>query len=383
MMNKLGAAQMRLAALFQDRELFLRTGGQVKFLKISAKFQRTVATIVAFVVLAWIAVTAFMLVRHLMTAEERADLARKQAEVARTESKVAAYRDRVDNVAEDLNARQEYLETLTKTYLEPDADNAEAAVKEAAAKETQGTKPVTQNRPVDIADELAALELIRVRQDEFAEKMVAMAAKRAAHAEGTIRQLGLNPTALAQNARGGMGGPFIAPAKLPGDVKDPLLLKLGAVLQRMAVMEQTLVALPSNNPASVMMMSSGFGYRSDPFTGSGAMHAGLDFRGPIGTPILASARGVVSFVGVKSGYGNVVEIDHGHGIMTRYAHLSGFDTRVGTKVDAGQKIARMGSTGRSTGSHLHFEVRLNGQALNPRRFLEANTDVLTQQSTGN
>lgn len=378
MMNQLGAARMRLAALFQDRELFLRTGGQVKFLKISAKFQRTVAIIVAAMVLAWIAITAFMLVRHLMTAEERAELARKQAEVAQKESKVAAYRDRVDNVAEDLNARQEYLETLTKTYLEPDAEDMPAAAKAA-----KGSKPVSQSRPLDIADELAALELIRVRQDEFAEKMVDMAAKRAAHAEGTIRQLGLNPTTLAQNAGKGMGGPLIAPAKLPSDVTDPLLLKLNAVLRRMAVMEQTLVALPSNNPASVMMMSSGFGYRSDPFTGSGAMHAGLDFRGPIGTPILASARGVVSFVGVKSGYGNVVEIDHGHGIMTRYAHLSGFDTRVGVKVDAGQKIARMGSTGRSTGSHLHFEVRLNGQALNPRRFLEANTDVLTQQGTGN
>lgn len=376
-MNKLGAAQLRLAALFQDRELFLRTGGQVKFLKISAKFQRTAATIVALVVLAWLAITAFMLVRHLMTAEERAQLAVKQAEVARNERKVADYRDRVDNVAEDLNARQEYLEAITKTYLAPDAEDAATAGKNAKA-----SKPVSQNRPVDIAQELAELELLRVRQDDFAQKLVTVAAKRAARAEGAIRQLGLNPAALAQNAGQAMGGPLVPVTKLPDDVKDPLLLKLNAVLRRMAVMEQTLVALPSSNPASVMMMSSGFGYRSDPFTGSGAMHAGLDFRGPIGTPILASARGVVSFVGVKSGYGNVVEIDHGQGIMTRYAHLSGFDTQVGTKVDAGQKIARMGSTGRSTGSHLHFEVRLNGQALNPRKFLEANTDVLTQQIAG-
>ena len=383
-MNKLGAARLRLAALFQDRELFLRTGGQVKFLKISAKFQRTVATIVALLVLAWIAITAFMLVRHVMTADERADLARKQAEVARSESKVAAYRSRVDNVAEDLNARQEYLEALTKTYLAPEADTKTPRAP-SSVKDAKVTKPVSQNGNIDIADELAELERIRIRQDEFAEKMVAMASHRAARAEITIRQLGLNPTLLAQNAAKGMGGPF-EPApitKLPRTIKDPLFLKLNATLRRMSVMEQTLVALPSSNPASVMMMSSGFGYRSDPFTGAGAMHAGLDFRGPIGTPILASARGVVSFVGVKSGYGNVVEIDHGHGIMTRYAHLSGFDTRVGMKVDVGQKIARMGSTGRSTGSHLHFEVRLNGQALNPRRFLEANTDVLARQITGN
>ena len=141
-------------------------------------------------------------------------------------------------------------------------------------------------------------------------------------------------------------------------------------------LERTLVAVPSGNPANVLMMSSGFGYRRDPFTGAGAMHAGVDFRGPIGTPILAAAPGRVSFVGVKSGYGNVVEVDHGQGIMTRYAHLSGFTSKVGAQVTAGQQIAKMGSTGRSTGSHLHFEVRLTGVAVNPRRFLEATADVL-------
>ncbi len=151
---------------------------------------------------------------------------------------------------------------------------------------------------------------------------------------------------------------------------------LEGALFRMEVFERTLVAIPSGQPAHVLMLSSSYGYRSDPFTGAGAMHAGLDFPGPIGTPILAAAPGRVSFVGQKSGYGNVVEVDHGQGILTRYAHLSGFNAKVGDRVTAGQQIARMGSTGRSTGSHLHFEVRLNGVAVNPRRFLEAKADVL-------
>ena len=377
-MNKLGAAQTRLAALFQDRELFLRSGGQVRFLKISAKFQKMAAVILTLLVVAWVATAVVMLTRQAISSGERAEIARQQAEIAKKERKVAAYRDRVDNVAEDLNARQEYLEALTKTYLEPDAENAEAI------KATTVKKPVSQNRATDIADELAALQRIRLRQDQFAEKLVAMASSRTARAEIAIRELGLNPSILARNTRTGMGGPFEAApvAKLPTDVKDPLFLKLNTTLRRMVQLEQTLVTLPQSNPASIMMMSSGFGYRSDPFTGSGAMHSGLDFRGPVGTPILASARGVVSFVGTRSGYGNVVEVDHGHGIMTRYAHLSGFDTRVGHVVEGGEKIARMGSTGRSTGSHLHFEVRLNGQALNPRRFLEANTDVLTREIAG-
>lgn len=373
--GKWGAAQARLAALFQDRELFLRTGGQVKFLKITARFQRTAVMVGAAVLLVWIAVTGFMLVRHMMSAGERAELARKEAAVEKSASKVEAYRARVDNVAEDLNARQKYLEALVKTHVAPDAPPAPAS--------DTTTKPRSDNRPSDIADELAQLQLIKLRQTELAEQLVAVAARRTARAETAIRQLGLNPGTLASNHEG-MGGPFVAAptSTLAKKIKDPVFLQLNTLLRRMTSMEQALVALPSSNPASVMMMSSGFGYRSDPFTGEGAMHAGLDFRGPIGTPIMASAPGTVSFAGVKSGYGNVVEIDHGRGIMTRYAHLSGFETNVGAKVSAGQRIARMGSTGRSTGSHLHFEVRLNGEALNPRKFLEANTDVLTQQITG-
>ena len=95
--------------------------------------------------------------------------------------------------------------------------------------------------------------------------------------------------------------------------------------------------------------------------------------------INAAANGKVSFVGQRSGYGNVVEMTHGNGIMTRYAHLSGFAAHIGDKVARGETIGRMGSTGRSTGPHLHFEVRLNGQAINPRRFLEARKDVLQVQ----
>jgi murein DD-endopeptidase MepM/ murein hydrolase activator NlpD len=151
-------------------------------------------------------------------------------------------------------------------------------------------------------------------------------------------------------------------------------------LGRMDAMERALAAIPTSMPAAVMMMSSGFGYRSDPFTGAGAMHNGLDFKGPIGTPILAAADGRITHAGSQGGYGNTIEITHANGLVTRYAHLSGFNVKLGQKVARGAQIARMGSTGRSTGSHLHFEVRLNGQAINPRKFLEANPDVLEVQS---
>ncbi len=105
----------------------------------------------------------------------------------------------------------------------------------------------------------------------------------------------------------------------------------------------------------------------------------MDFPGRHGQPIVAAARGKVSYVGQRQGYGNVVEVDHGNGLMTRYAHLSRFAAKVGQAVARGDTIGGMGSTGRSTGTHLHFEVRQNDRPINPRRFLEAAQDVLQVQ----
>jgi murein DD-endopeptidase MepM/ murein hydrolase activator NlpD len=219
--------------------------------------------------------------------------------------------------------------------------------------------------------------MLAQRQDRMSAHLLAAVQDRAANAELAFKKLGLNPDMIVRNVASGRGGPFIPYRDKMGKAKQlgGAFADLERALFRMEVLERTLVALPSGKPADVMMMSSGFGYRSDPFSGAGAMHAGLDFRGPIGTPILAAAPGRVTFVGTKSGYGNVIEVDHGQSIMTRYAHLSGYTTKVGDQVAAGEQIGKMGSTGRSTGSHLHFEVRLNGVAVNPRRFLEAKADV--------
>jgi murein DD-endopeptidase MepM/ murein hydrolase activator NlpD len=151
-------------------------------------------------------------------------------------------------------------------------------------------------------------------------------------------------------------------------------------LARMEAMEMALAGIPTSMPAAIGLMSSGFGYRADPFTGGGAMHAGLDFKGPIGTPILAAADGKITSAGWHGGYGKTIEITHANGLVTRYAHLSGFTVSIGQEVRRGVQIGRMGSTGRSTGSHLHFEVRINGAAINPKKFLEANPDVLEIQA---
>lgn len=128
--------------------------------------------------------------------------------------------------------------------------------------------------------------------------------------------------------------------------------------------------LPSVAPITEGWYSSNFGWRIDPFTGKNAMHEGVDFMVQEGTPIYASAGGVVVYADFHPQYGNMIEIDHGNDIVTRYAHASKLLTKVGAVVRRGQEIAKVGSTGRSTGNHLHFEVRYKGLAQNPVRFLQ-------------
>lgn len=375
--------RQRFSALFQDHEIFVRTHGHVRFLRVSAIWQKRVALIAGIVLLIWAGATLSILVNQFLSSGERAEVAEKQANAAAAEQRIAKYRDRVGEVAADLEQRQEQLEEWSKIHfgVEPAAVTDELGAKPAAGSDTKAAvTPLKTSAMINpnLPPEAQILARLEAQQESFAARLLVAVKERAANAESAVAKLGMNPAALVRNAAAGRGGPFIPYRGRMGHAQGlgPSFAALEGALFRMEVLERTLVAVPSGNPADVLMMSSGFGYRSDPFSGAGAMHAGLDFRGPIGTPILAAAPGRVSFVGQKSGYGNVVEVDHGQGIMTRYAHLSGFTSQVGAQVAAGEQIAKMGSTGRSTGSHLHFEVRLNGVAVNPRRFLEAKADVL-------
>jgi murein DD-endopeptidase MepM/ murein hydrolase activator NlpD len=177
----------------------------------------------------------------------------------------------------------------------------------------------------------------------------------------------------------GMGGDEKAEDMPAGDLLkslDDLQLKFDHSGEQLSVLESMmynqqlqLSAIPSGRP-SKGYITSGFGNRADPFTGGQAHHMGIDFNANVGDPVLAAAGGVVSFAGVKSGFGNVVEVDHGNGYSTLYGHNSRLVVRVGDIVRPGQELAKAGSTGRSTGPHVHFEVHINGRPVNPRPFLE-------------
>jgi murein DD-endopeptidase MepM/ murein hydrolase activator NlpD len=145
--------------------------------------------------------------------------------------------------------------------------------------------------------------------------------------------------------------------------------KLGVLDSLLLDDRLTRKTIPTTMPVAMGYYSSNFGYRVDPFTGKQAFHTGVDLIAPPGTPVMAAAGGVVAQVGFNSEYGNMVDVDHDNGLTSRYAHLSRSLVRVGDVVMKGQNIALVGSTGRATGPHLHFEVREKGIPLNPNKFL--------------
>jgi murein DD-endopeptidase MepM/ murein hydrolase activator NlpD len=152
------------------------------------------------------------------------------------------------------------------------------------------------------------------------------------------------------------------------ETRTDMLGLLEAQLFEQAVKKK---AMPTMMPVKAPFNASGFGYRIDPFTGQQAIHEGIDFITDTGTPVVAAAGGVVQFAGFHPQYGNMIDIDHGNDLVTRYAHLSRVLVKEGDVLQRGRRIAESGSTGRSTGPHLHFEVRFRGAAQNPTKFLLA------------
>lgn len=187
----------------------------------------------------------------------------------------------------------------------------------------------------------------------------------------------------------GRGGPLVKEYGLTEQELQQKIAELNMQIERRSdnlnvvealLLQQSLQkdTLPTNRPVETAFNSSSYGWRIDPFTGQMAFHEGLDFTADVGTPIYAAAAGIVTEAELTPDYGNIVKIDHGSGLETRYAHASSLAVKVGERVEKGQMIAHVGNTGRSTGAHLHFEVRLNGVALDPRKYIQNQTSLTKQ-----
>lgn len=349
----------------------MRSNGQVRFITVTSKVQIAAAS-TAIVLLSGYGLTmGAMAISQYQSQQERLSLLDREARVASAETRVAAYSDDISDVTRDLEKRQDFIEAMLPML--PDDVVAEETVSDS----TDETEK-TVNKLSSIMPEAVPLARLEARQITFVERLTRYSDRRAAKAEAAIRKLGLNPSLMLASTRMAQGGPLETLATNRDGSIDPRFERLGLSLARMDALERGLNGIPQVMPADIDMISSGYGYRRDPFTGGAAMHQGLDFKGPVGAPIHAAAEGKVTFVGRKAGYGKVVEISHGNGMLTRYAHMSAWKAKAGQKVAAGDVIGAIGSTGRSTGPHLHFEVRINNRAVNPRPFLETAPDVLEE-----
>ena len=360
----------RLANLFVDREFFMRADGAVRFIRISAKLQKRVAAVAA------LALLMLLLVSGAAMVGLWSGPARSKARWRRARPASPPPPGRWPPIADRW--------TMWRGIWTPGRIGSSGCTKghfgplDGTATDT--AKPDASLKKIGLAiPEAAPLARLEARQFAFVDGLSRLADQRASRAEAAIRKFGINPRQFLSGERAS-GGPLIRAGNRKSDFSDPRFAKLAGKLGRMDSLERLLAAIPTSKPAAITAMTSNFGYRRDPFTGEGAMHSGIDFHGPSGTPILAASDGRISFAGTKGGYGNCIEITHSGGIVTRYAHMRRLIARIGQKVARGQEIGEMGSTGRSTGTHLHFEVRLNGQAVNPAKFLKANPDIFKLQA---
>jgi murein DD-endopeptidase MepM/ murein hydrolase activator NlpD len=322
------------SGLFRDRDLFIHDGSKLRRFRVSAPLQ-AVFFVALLLLVAWASyATARLVARpHGISAslslpdatEARARLIEQRQ--ALIEAALAGQKISAEQIAAAAGGR------LTK-------DGPLARVEKA-----QLEQAALVARALDVRYQVTAAEL---------------------------KRLGITPARVGSNA--GVGGPF-------ENVGNASFKALFDSWKKLDQLQDGVIAVPSDKPIKMNVeFTSGFGVRSDPFHAGAAMHPGIDLAGSYGTPIYATADGTVLRAGWNSGgYGNLVEIDHGRGITTRYGHMSAVLVRAGDHITRGQQIGRMGSTGRSTGNHLHYEVRIDGRAVNPIPFMKSTDYVLAMQ----
>ncbi|MBU1377748.1 MAG: M23 family metallopeptidase [Alphaproteobacteria bacterium] len=381
-MKRLAQLGRSLVDLFPERHLYVRSGGAMKAFVLTTRKQLIIAGGVAGGAM-WMGVcTAAMLVNLMSASTADRDIAKLKAQseryVADRQARLDSAMARLDaasgsnaNAATSIEKRHAALALLLTDM--KGSPGASAALTPAINRALAGhdVNPVRR------------VEMVRIGQEQLLDAADNFAKGRADRLRLAFRMAGLSPTAFV-DASSSIGGPLIEskdPRALAAvlDVDDDFAVRIQRAaldLSEAKALAQAAEDLPLARPTTNSQQTSGFGVRFDPFTRRPAYHSGQDFGGGYATPIYATGPGVISYTGQRSGYGNVVEIDHGRGLKTRYAHLSGFAVERGQRVAVGQRIASMGSTGRSTGTHLHYEVWVNGRAQNPSRFLKAGQYVL-------
>ncbi len=416
-----------LKRLFRERELILRSDSGVRYVVLSPNTQRVLAASFLFALVGLIWTVAGRQEAWRLVDAKRVEVARVEEayrlaidslgaavdgaqEKGRAESATA-----ILNLVEQNENLQKHLKDIEQRLAGAEAERSRAAAAHESLVERlrklDGQLRGIASRHAELSSLMPALEAgldeamaergrLAIEGDRLASERTTLNAELAelgrrqdvlntTH-EATIAQLsqrtqagieglkrliartGINPDkVLAGPVPSGVGGPFVPAPDTKEDRIHADLVGLGSQIGKLQEMRKLLRALPVGAPLDNYNLMSPFGVRRDPFTGQLAVHNGVDLSAPPRTPVAATAAGTVILAGWQGEYGNMVEIDHGYGLTTRYAHLSRIQVKVGQHVAAKHVIGLVGTTGRSTGPHVHYEVLNDGKNLNPAKFLEA------------
>jgi murein DD-endopeptidase MepM/ murein hydrolase activator NlpD len=407
----------------QQHVVILASGDKIRHMTIRPWMAAVTFCFAGMFTVGYLAATSYLVLRDDLIGATMARQARMQHDY---EDRISALRAQVDRVTSrqllDQQVVEEKVEKLMQQQLALSARHGklDALLNRAETVPLPEEKPVTDGRRADAAGAINAImgnvvpqkttqlayastgESVADRADRLfsrvtlslkdlehdqlnrIQSLTAGASETADAIQTILRRTGFDVTetaaaddqAVQEGAQTAIGGPFVEPETFSNPFEESIN-DLDDALDRLDAARRTARKLPFGNPSPGSNITSRFGNRTDPFLGRLALHAGIDFRASTGTQIRSSGAGTVTVAGRNGGYGNMVEIDHGDGLTTRYAHLSRVLVKVGDHVEASDPVGLSGTTGRSTGPHLHYEVRRNGKAIDPMRFLTAGMKLTT------
>nr|WP_281277199.1 peptidoglycan DD-metalloendopeptidase family protein [Luteithermobacter gelatinilyticus] len=401
------------ARYFPERQMYFRTNGVVRFVTLSERTQLLIAAGL-FGLACWLVfASVFVTMESKILAAKDAEVREALRQYELMEQQFNTLKSDIEETARNLEQRQIYLQQLMETEkalgILPMQETLEGQGQEhdpqlpAGEENTEQTISFEFGSPHQEAEFAARNEELRdlsfnlkrleQQQRNFAEVMIRKIAAKLDYIDKTLEKSGVpsdrlievikdRPSLLAEApVLSGQGGPLIVfsdhidAEMLP----DEPFARLQAHYNRLIDLEAAIQNMPVTKPVRKYYISSGFGVRKDPFKKTWARHYGVDMAGWWKTPIYATAAGVVTKAGRNGAYGNFIEIDHGNGFKSRYGHLSKIKVKRGQQVSMDQEIGLMGSTGRSTSPHLHYEIWFNGKAINPLKLFKAAEDVLKIQ----
>lgn len=389
--------------IFPERQIYHRSAGTVNYISVSP-WQQSIIALGALAVGGWcLYATASVLLappggNFAGTTGE--DVARLERWVQELRAKDSLSRtlleertDAFQRATVDFEERHKNLEVLLDALngnedLETSAlrgDGAELLVEASIDDADPRQSRLAEVTPASLAaiGVRGRMDRLQQEQENFLDRAELIAVERAERARGILQMTSVSMNRIGETTEG-MGGPLVDMMALgTSDISDPgkrafaeRMIQVAARLEETQTFESIINSLPLAQPSSVpLRLTSNYGSRADPFTHRTAWHGGVDMAAFYKAPITAAGPGEVVYAGVKSGYGRLVEVDHGFGFRSRYAHLHSISVRRGDTVSIGDTVGLMGSSGRSTGPHLHYEVIFQGKPYDPAKFLKAGHHV--------